>query len=300
MELIISAPPTQDYAAPPCVARYSPVFWEPLAGTGERIVALVALEPHESSSVNLSAGTYCVLPPDRLRAMLGRQRGNAAHGVLREVAEFMTQRQVAGMPVSELDAPFQGFKMGPAFVARGYSIDQLLNAAIRTVSAFGTAEDLIEEEESRETPRNTVRTAEFLRSLKRYVAGDNKDLATRFEKTLSLSKSMPDVSVDYAYKHWMVQVTSLPATPKQAMHALREAQSKLYEIDLLRKGMDGNLIHPVLLVNEDILTSSLNDEGKEQAAKMLERLKQLGKADQLDLMQAATPQDAARQVLALP
>ncbi|MDP3699310.1 MAG: hypothetical protein Q8R72_00225 [Hylemonella sp.] len=211
----------------------------------------------------------------------------------------MTQRQVAGMPVSELEAPFHGFQMGPSLVARGYSIDQLLNAAVRTVCAFGTADDLIEEEESRETPRNTVRTTEFLRALKRHAAGDDKEIGARFEKTLRGSALMPEISVDYAYQQWMVQVTSLPATPKQAMHALREAQSKLYEIDLLRKTMDENTIRPVLLINDDVLNSSLNDSGKEQASRMLERLQQLSKADQLDLLQASTPYDGARQILAL-
>jgi hypothetical protein len=299
VELLLNQPHAHSYASPPCVARYSPVFWEPIAGTGERIVALVSLEPHESSTVSVSAGTYCVLPPERLRAMLGRQRGNAAHGVLREVADFMTQRQAAGLPVAELEAPFHGFQVGPAFVARGYAVEQLLDAAVRTVCAFGTSDDLVEEEESRETPRNTVRTAEFIRSLKRIASGDDKDISARFEQTLRVSSSLPDISVDYAYKRWMVQVTSLPATQKQATHALREAQSKLYEIDLLRKTMDGNAIQPVLLINVDILTSSLSEEGKEHAGKMLDRLQQLGEADQLDLMQASDPYDAARLVLAL-
>jgi hypothetical protein len=257
------------------------------------------LEPHESSTHAVTAGTYAILPPERLRAMLGRQRGNASHNVLREVASYMTERQMAGMPITELDSPFKGFVVGPTALARGYNIEQLLNAAVRTVSAFGSAEDLVDEEDSQETPRNTVRTAEFLRALKRWVAGEDKEIGARFDRKLSVPAQHLDVTVDYAYKRWMLQVTSLPATPRQAMHAQREAQSKLYEIDKLRRGMDGNEIEPILLVNEDVLTGSLNEASKAQARMMLARMQQLSKADGLQLLTAANAQEAATLVNAL-
>lgn len=275
------------------------MFWEPLPGTGERIVALVSLEPHESSQASLSAGTYSVLAPERLRAMLGRQRGNAALGVLREVADFMTQRQQAGLPVAELQAPFHGFKMGPSFVARGYSVEQLLDAAVRSVSAFGNADDLVDDEDAREAPRHTVKTAEFLKTLKRHVAGDNSDIKSRFERKMRPSSALPDLTVDYSFKHWMVQITSLPTTPKQASHAQREAQSKLYEIDLLRKSMDGNHVSPILLINEDALSGGNPLQETDEAVRMLDRLRLLAKTDGIELMGASSPEAAAGLVLAL-
>ena len=40
MELVdVSNPKPKAFASPPCVARYAPVFWEPIAGTGERVAA---------------------------------------------------------------------------------------------------------------------------------------------------------------------------------------------------------------------------------------------------------------------
>lgn len=290
---------TQNYAPPTCIARYSPVFWEPLAGTGERIVALVALEPHESSATTLAASTYCVLPPERLRAMLGRQRGNAAQGVLREVAAFMTHRQMAGLPVADLEAPFKGFTVGPAFVARGYSIEQLLDAAVRSVSAFGKADDLIDEEESPEPARHTVKTAEFLKTLKRQVAGDNAHIKARFEKVLHLSQNLPELTVDYAFEKWMVQVTSLPATPKQAVHTLRESQSKLYEIEMIRRHLQGNAVTPVLLINEDVLYSQPNELASRQAHSMLERLQLLAQSNGLEVLRTSSAYEAAELVVAL-
>jgi len=231
--------------------------------------------------------------------MLGRQRGNATHGVLKEVAEYLTHRQQAGVPLEQLQAQFHGFKLGPTAIARGYSREQLIDAAVRTISAFGKADDLFEEEEAREAPRHTIRTAEFLKTLKREVAGDDPAIKARFEKVLKPSHDLPELTVDYAFRHWMLQITSLPATPKQAAHALRESQSKLYEIDMIRKNMEGNVIAPVLLVNEDVLYNLPSSSAEDEARKMLDRLERLAKSNGLEMLRSASAFEAADAVAAL-
>lgn len=293
-----SKSPELDYAAPPIAARYRAVFWEPVPGTGERIVAVLALESDARSRERIASGSHVVIPAERLRAMLGRQRGTASIGVLNEVAEFLTACQAAGQAIERLELPFQGLAFGPVLAARGYSVDQLVDAAVRTVSAFGNADDLLDDG-SPLVSRNTVKTAEFLRSMRRYVAGDDDGLKARFEKRLKPKQGLPDLTVDYAFKQWMVQVTSLPVTPRQAAHALREAQSKLYELDLIRRGMDGNKISPILMVNEDALSTASTTLQRDQAMQMLERLRQLSKSDELELVETSTPEEGAQVLLAL-
>lgn len=291
--------PKVTHSVPSCVARYRPVFWEPIPGTGERIVALIAIEPHESTQAMVTASTYCVLPGDRLKVMLGRQRGKASEGLLKEVAEFMTAHQRAGLPLADLEPPFHGFLMAPLMTCRGYDVDQMLNAAVRSVSAFGNPDIVIDEEASTETPRSTVKTAEFLKNLKRYVAGEDSDVKARFDKKFSPSKKLPDLTIDYAFNKWVVQVTSLPATERQAHHSLREAQSKLFEIDVLRDEMQGNTLRPILLVNEDVLQGTPSPTASAQASRMLERLQQLATVRSFELLQARTPEDGAKLVQAL-
>lgn len=293
------AKPAVDFAAPPCLARFSPVFWEPVAGTGERVVALIALEPDERSTTVLSSGTHCVLSAERLRALLGKQRGQAAHGVLKQTAEYMTHRQQAGLPIAELDTPFHGFTIGPELHARGYSIEQLLDAAVRSVSAFGSANELIEDEEPSEKPRHTVKTSEFINVVKRYVAGDDPAIKARFDKTLQPGGDLPDLTVDYAYHRWLLQVTSLPSTQRQSVNTLRESQSKLYEIEMIRRHMKDNQVNPVLLVNTDVLLGAAGGVALDEATRMLERLKRLSKAEGLELVESATPSEAASFVCSL-
>lgn len=263
-------------------------------------MALVALEPHESSQQNLSAGTYCILPAERLRAMLGRQRGNSAHGILRETAAFMSLRQQAGLPVDELKAPFHGFTMGPTMMARGFTVEQLLDAAVRSVSAFGTSDELVDEEAVKETPRHTVRTAEFLKSVRRIVTSDNPDLKARFDKKIYTPSNLTDWTVDYAFERWMVQATSLPVTIKQAANTQKEAQSKMFELGQISKLMQGNASSAVLLVNVEALThSGLDQDARDEAERMLDRLQQLSDDNDMGLIRATSPQEGARLVLEL-
>lgn len=287
-----------DYGAPPLVARYRAVFWEPVIGTGERVVAVISLEASPTSTQTIPAGSYVVIAPDRLRAMLGRQRGMASAGVLNEVAQFLTHHQASGIAIDHLELPFRGLSLGPIQAVRGYSIHQLVDAAVRTVSAFGNAEDLFVDENSI-VPRHTIKTKQFLKSLCRHVAGDDKKLKERFDYRFQTNQGQPEMTIDYAFKQWMVQVTSLPVTPRQAMHSLREAQSKLYELDQIRKGMIGNAISPILMVNEDALAGATTAEQRDQAMQMLERLQKLAVTDELELIQAADAEAGARVLLAL-
>ncbi len=294
------ATPVIDFAAPPYIARYAPVFWEPVPGTGERIVALVSLEPHQGSSVALRAATHPILSAERLRSLLGRQRGHAAHNVLQQAAEFMTLRQQAGLPLEELEAPFHGFVIGPRRVVRGYGVDQLLDAAVRSVSAFGTAGEMIEDEdETDEKPRHTIKTSAFLAGLKRFVAGNDPDVRSRFERSLRPAPGLPELTVDYAYNKWLLQVTSLPSSKRQAINSLRESQSKLYEIDMIRRHMSDNEIAPVLLVNSDVKLTQISAGAMNEANDMLDRLRKLAKVEGLELVESETVSDAADFILNL-
>lgn len=260
---------------------------------------MIALEPHDSTQVVMAAKTYCVLSPERLVAMVGRQRGNASKGVLQQVADYMSSQQAAGMPLADLVPPFHGFVAAPLMTCRGYDVDQVLNAAVRSVSAFASADAMIEEEAAAETPRSTVRTSEFLKTMKRYVASDDAEMKARFDRRFRPRNSQIDLTIDYAFSRWIVQVTSLPATERQAHHAMREAQSKLFEIGLLREVMDGNALSPILLVNEDVLVHSPSDSALGYASRMQMRLSELARFGNVELMQVATPEEGAEKVRAL-
>lgn len=275
-------------AAPHIVARYRAVMWEPLASTGERIVALLCVEPSPECTDELRPGTYPVLKPERLRALFGRQRGDAAAGVMAECAQYMSSAQATGVPIEELRPLFRGFALGPVHQARAYSVSQLLDAAVRTVSAVASADDMLIEAET-DRPDQTRRTAEFLRQVRRaYAAGDD-DLQRRFRVRLQREQSAPEVWVDYADGPVVLQVASIPATPNQAHPAEAELKSKLLDLEVVRAEFDGNHIIPTLLLNTRALEEPVNNAGLEVARSAHAQFLRYAEWAKLRVLQVATP-----------
>jgi hypothetical protein len=284
----------QPVGAPPFVASYSAVLWEPLPGTGEKIVALVSVQPHDAATIGITRATYRILTQQKLRSLLGRQRGNAALGLLDECAAYMTQRQIAGLELEELKPLYQNFFSSPPMVARAYSVEQLLDAAVRSVSAFGTAEEMIEEEERQQSPRHMMRTGEFLKQLRRIFVAEGKDLVNRFDIPIHASREAPSVTIDYADGPLVVQVTSLPTTAKQSENTEREAAAKLFELDIARGLLGSNPFQPALLLNADALSDDPSPEAHRQASETRHRLIQFANFKSVEVLEAATPASAAR------
>jgi hypothetical protein len=229
---------------PTITARFSPVYWEPMVGSNERITVMIAIEPELGKS-NLIPAVHLVLPPKRLKAMLGIARGNSAFGILNNAAEFMTSRLAAGLALEELDAPFGGFTVGQPRSIRGYSEDQILSGAVQMVSALGDVDDLLEGELG-ET-RLLATTIAFLKSVQAAFSADIKERKNRFFKVINQGR--PDaVTIDYAHKKWLIQFTSLPSTLGQTPYMIREAESKILELITAQQFVESET-KPVLIIN---------------------------------------------------
>jgi hypothetical protein len=241
--------------APKISARFSPIFWEPMAGSAERITALLAIEP-EPGQTQLTPSAHLILPFKRLKGILGAARGTSAFGILNEVAEFMTSRLAAGLTLEELDAPFSGFTVGKARAIRAFTEEQLLSGALQMVSAFGDIDDILEDDTF--GTRSTSTTLTFLKLVQTAFSHDIKDRRSRFFKSME-SDGTKRVTVDYAYQKWLVQFASLPSTVGQAPYVRREAESKILELitarDFVESPTETILIinrQPIALASEGI------------------------------------------------
>lgn len=242
-----------DMDAPRVSARFSPVYWEPLSGSGERFTALIAIEPDLKQST-LRPAAYLILPHKRLKGMFGVSRGNSAFGILNEVADFMTSRLGAGLTLEELDAPFGGFTVGKARAINAFSEAQLLSGAVQMVSTLGDVDAFLEDEMS--AAHTTSTTSEFLRAVQTAFSTDIKDRRIRFLKTLE-SKGAKEITLDYAYRKWLVQFASLPSTVGQAPYVRREAESKILELITAREIVESPT-EIILIINRQSITQ-VND-----------------------------------------
>lgn len=239
---------------PKISARFSPIFWEPMAGSAERITALLAIEP-EPGQTQLTPAAHLILPFKRLKGILGPARGSSAFGILNAVAEFMTSRLVAGLTLEELDAPFSGFTVGKARAIRAFSEEQLLSGALQMVSAFGDIDDILEDDTF--ATRSTSTTSAFLKLVQSAFSHDIKDRRSRFFKSME-SDGAKRVMIDYAYKKWLVQFASLPSTVGQAPYVQREAESKILELITARDFVESPT-ETMLIINRQPITQASED-----------------------------------------
>lgn len=233
-----------NFDVPRISARFSPVYWEPMTGSEERITALVAIEPEPGMS-DLAPTAHIILPLKRLKAMLGIARGSSAHGILSHVADFMTSRLAAGLRLEELDAPFGGFTIGKPRLIKAFSEEQVLSGAVQMVSALGDVDDLLDMDAN--SRRSSATTLAFLRSVQAEFSIDIKERRKRFFRAFS-PEGTRRVVLDYAYEKWLVQFTSLPATIGQARYMEREAESKILELITAQKFIDSKT-EAILIIN---------------------------------------------------
>jgi len=191
--------------------------------------------------------------------MLGRARGDSSHRMLVECAAFMTGRQVRGEPIEQLRALFHGMELGPVHQARGYAAEQVLDAMVRTVSAFGTIEE--EPEIDGVQPAATRRTADFLRQVRRTFAAGDEERQRRFHVRLKHDQSVPEVWIDYAAGPTIVQVATVPGSANQAPPAGAELKSKILDVEVVRRIFEGNRVEPTLMLNTRSLEEPLDEEG---------------------------------------
>lgn len=283
---------------PQCRARYAAGLWEPVPGTGEQVAALLLLEPQPGSQVLISPGAHVVIPPARLRAMFGTRRGNSAHGILKLAAEIITQRMVAGLPIDECTPPLSGFSIGPVRAARGFSAEQLIDAAVRSLSAFGSAKELLSEVVMSDD-QSTSTTREFLERVKVAFAPSGDSRRKRFSRPVPVSPGRALI-IDYVDERNLVQFATTPLTLRQRDNMVREMESKLFRAMTVNQNVHGGQARPLLLINTSpLFTGQLSDSSRRFAEEALDVYHSEAELSKFPVMQAVSHEAAAHLLAAL-
>jgi hypothetical protein len=237
--------------APPIRALAAPVYWEPLPGSGERVCAMILLAPEIDTSVMLTPAAHVVINPRRLRQMLGAERGESARGILAYAAEFMTRRLHADSELAACTPPFSGLSVGSVKLVKGFTTEQVLDAAVHSMAVFGSAQDLIDEGAT-DAFNSTATTREFLARVQTAFAPANDERRQRFLKRVPTIGS-DTVTIDYAHNGHLVQFASAPTTERQWHNMRREGEAKMLQAltvqQLLADKRTESNFKPCLMVN---------------------------------------------------
>lgn len=269
---------------------FVPIYWEPYIGTNEKIVALIATKSRLDSSKAAPTKAYSVLPEKRLVAMMGKTRGSSAHAILNEAAEYLTSRLHAGLDLEDAIPQFAGFTVGKIRRSTGWNLKQVIDSAVRSVSVFGSTEDLFVDDA--EAARHTVTTKEFIKKIQKSDFGIIA--RERFNKKIRLPEidnNAPEITIDYSYKQLIVQATSLPYSKHSEFDLRREFECKLFEITNLQKSTQAEW-NARLLINVEVLENSTLSKEKDIAKTAQDEIYYFAKNQSIEVIEVHSIDDA--------
>ena len=297
MELSLS----KSLAAPPIRALAAPVYWQPTPGSHERICAMILLAPELSTSVMLTPAAHVIITPRRLRQLLGNERGDSAAGILGFAAEFMTRRLHADSELSACLPPFAGFQVGKVKLVKGFTTEQVLDAAVRGFSIFGDAQNLLEDA-SPQMGNSTRTTREFLTRVQTAFAPSDDARRARFMRQVQVGEQ--SVTIDYAHNAHLVQFASAPTTDRQLQNMRREGEAKILEALTVQKSIgqqdESVNFQPRLIINTSPFFSvEQSPEAQDIERKGVAHYHAVAKLHNVATAEAANHEAAANALLAL-
>ncbi|NYT36639.1 hypothetical protein ERD78_07130 [Allopusillimonas soli] len=271
-------------------ARYAPVYWEPMPFVGERFISIVVVQPINADSI-IEPTARVVLSLDRLKVMFGR---SAKHifGIMNETADLLAHMLASGANLETLEMPFSGFNLGETRLARGRTVEQMLDGAVRSISSLGAA-DALYQPTSISLRRQNQATAIFLQRVRKRFADGDRDLKDRFRRQLYTREAKLVITLDYSHERWLVQMASLPHIRQQATLLRREAESKLFGLQAVKREFEGNA-EPILLVNAGVLDHPADNEANNLAQETQEHYRNCASLVGARLIEARTTSEGVR------
>lgn len=207
--------------APRCAWR--PLFWEPVAGTGERLmVGLV----HDFGG---ETGTAQIIRDDVLDALYGK----AADGV-RKLLEQAFQMYLAAANASSLSdvgVSMMGLHAGDLRETEVRSVTELLHVAALLYSSLASIDKLDELDEA-DAPQQEDVNRRFSTEVRAGVAAIRPDLSVNFGKGGRLVHGGQMVKFGYFSPTAVLHFTVLNAVRQAA--GVRDARARLFELQRAR------------------------------------------------------------------
>jgi len=230
--------------------------------------------------------------------MLGIERGNSMAGILREAADFMTRRLCATAALEDAMPPFKLFTVGPAKRVRGFSAEQVLDAAVHMASAFGSAEDVLEDLGDTSN-HSTATTREFLARVQTAFAPAGDDRRKRFSK--SVDTEAGKVTIDYVYGKHLVQFATAPITDRQSSNMRREAEAKMLETLTVSKTlMQGQATARRLFINTaQLLAGGASNAAVDTARAAMAHYTAMANVHGFETGEVSSHEDAVHALMAL-
>jgi hypothetical protein len=168
----------------------------------------------------------------------------------------------------------------------------VVDAAVRTVAAFGQSDEALEDTPDA-TNHSTTTTREFLARVQTAFAPADDPRRKRFLRPVKIGKGA--VTIDYVYQRTFVQFASAPGSSHQLQYVRREAESKILESISVNKALADMKVQPVLLINTmPLIGGGLPDGAEAMAAEAMAHYTHLAALHDVTTLEAGSHEEAVR------
>lgn len=204
---------------------WRPLYWEPVPGTGERLMVGV---------VHGFGGEYRAIRTIR-DDVLDCLFGKSSTGLRRLIDQSLSLYEVAGsaaQSLAPLDGPLAGVFAGPLRATEAASISELLQTACLLYSSLGNLDKLDESEES-DAPQQDEVNRRFGSEVRIEVAKRRPDLTPGFGRGGVLIEGGQKVKFGYFSPTAVLHFTVLHPVRQSA--SLRDARARIFELHRARE-----------------------------------------------------------------
>jgi hypothetical protein len=267
-------------------AYWRPVFWEPVEGTGERLMVGVLLD------FAGHFGAYRIIRDDVLEALYGSKAAVGARELIETGLKMLSE--VIGMSsIREPPPALLGLEPGPFRESYAESLAEALRTAALLHSSLANMDKMDALEESDEpSPEESNRL--FSTEVKLHVVSQRPDLEKYFNRALPLIQDGEPVKFGFCSPRSIIHFGMMSPTRQSA--GLRDAHARLWELCRAREMLD-NPLAALILASPRLDDVTLSPKRRESISKILREIEREADSYEMRFIPVTTVHDGASRVI---
>lgn len=279
--------PTESIVTKPQRHPWRPMFWEPVTGTGERILVGVLY------NFEGTAGVFRFIRDESLDGMFGAQATGARRLIDQALSTYVAIAEQRNGSIESSDARYMGLVPGPLRETSAHNLNDLLRTAALLYSSMASLAKL-EDLDQAETPLPEDVNRRFSTEVKDLVLAQRPEFSDYFGRSTPLVNGGNPVKFGFASQRALLHFCVVH--PLRIGASIRDARARLFELQRARElvGISGAALIGATTRSDDV---TLGDKQRTAVASAREEIEAEALAAELRFYPVTSAVEGAEKVL---
>jgi hypothetical protein len=270
-------------------ARYRPIYFEPMVGSGERFTVAVMAQGHGGESKVVQT-----VSPKKLQCMYGEHAATVINLVML-VIDSAHRHMESGADLADWQPPVTGIYPGPIQSTRSNAeMEGVLFQALTSYSSLYSGEIVdqamseINNEPLDDTEEQTIR---LIQAVKMLTIGKNPRFAHHWQRDFAV-QDRGRITIDYLGVKYNANLSNFNV--RQLGVAFRSAKAKLLDLEILRETRQSEALD---CPQDYELLVALKNNAPIEAKDFVHNLEQLADSIDLRVVKNTSPEELAERIM---